>query len=153
MHIRFALHSDLSMTTACPSGLEIAPVGHAFRQGASSQWLHSTGTKWRRACGYLPSSTYFTVSRKTPSGTSYSALHATEHAWQPMHVRRSMSIPRRMASEPFPEPEFLEHHLSHVPPPACWIQLDLRGGLREEVATPHSGFAISNLDEAFAGSV
>src|ERR1041384_2415226 len=70
-----------------------------------------------------------------------------------MHVRRSMSIPRRMASEPFPEPEFLEHHLSHVPPPACWIQLDLRGGLREEVAPPHPGVATSNLDEAFAGSV
>jgi hypothetical protein len=68
------------MTTAWPSGFEIAPVGHAARHGASSQWLHSTGTKCLRACGYFPSSTYFTVSRNTPSGTSNSDLQATEQA-------------------------------------------------------------------------
>ena len=43
--------------------------------------------------GNAPVSMYFTQVRKTPSGTSFSSLHATVHAWQPMHLRWSITKP------------------------------------------------------------
>src|SRR5262249_15170889 len=92
---RLTLQSPLLITTSPFSTRMIAPVGHALRHGASSQWLQSTGMKWRVALGYVPSSTYFTVSRNTPRGTSNSALHATEQAWHPIHVRKSINMPKR----------------------------------------------------------
>ena len=62
-------------------------------QGASSQWLHRRTAKYRRVCGKRPRSTYFTQVRKAPSGTWFSSLHATVQAWQPMHLRWSMTNP------------------------------------------------------------
>jgi hypothetical protein len=43
--------------------------------------------------GNCPSSTHRTHVRKTPRGTWFSALHATEQAWQPMHLRLSITRP------------------------------------------------------------
>ena len=67
-----------------------AVVGQISTQGASSQWLQRVTWKVRRVSGKTPFSTYLTQVRATPSGTSCSALHATEQAWQPMHRRLSM---------------------------------------------------------------
>jgi hypothetical protein len=62
-------------------------------QGASSHWLHSTGKKNRFVSGNDPFSTVFTQHRFTPTGISCSALQAIVHAWQPMHLRRSIAKP------------------------------------------------------------
>jgi hypothetical protein len=42
--------------------------------------------------GYVPTTLYGTHVRFTPSGVSYSALHATWHAMQPMQRRVSTTI-------------------------------------------------------------
>src|SRR5262249_26160529 len=108
---RLTLQSPLLITTSPFSTRMIAPVGHALRHGASSQWLQSTGMKWRVALGYVPSSTYFTVSRNTPRGTSNSALHATEQAWHPIHVRKSINIPKRAIHSSSAEGSYLSGRL------------------------------------------
>ncbi len=43
--------------------------------------------------GNVPFSMYFTQVRLTPSGTWFSSLQATVHAWQPMHFRWSITKP------------------------------------------------------------
>jgi hypothetical protein len=63
----------------------MAEVGHAVTQGACSHWLQRVTWNARRACGKVPTSTYFTYVRVTESGTSFSERHAVVHAWQPMH--------------------------------------------------------------------
>src|SRR5262249_24588263 len=78
-------------------------------QGASSQWLHRSTEKYRRVCGQVPFSTYLTHVRKVPSGAWFSSLQATVHAWQPMHLRWSITKPYRTASPLFAQ---------HVPPDA-----------------------------------
>ena len=65
-------------------------VGQISMQGASSQWLQRVTVNVRRVSGNSPFSTYLTQVRATPRGTSCSTLHATEHAWQPMHFRLSI---------------------------------------------------------------
>src|SRR5262245_10977945 len=70
-----------------------AVTGQIVMQGASSQWLHLRTEKNRRVSGYSPFSMYFTQVRKVPSGTSFSDLQATVHAWQPIHLRWSITKP------------------------------------------------------------
>ena len=48
-------------------------------------WLQRSTVKDRFTCGKLPSSVYLTQVRKLPTGTWFSDLQATVHAWQPMH--------------------------------------------------------------------
>src|SRR5712692_10902092 len=75
-----------------PSGRwNIAVVGQIGTQGGLAQWLQRVTWKWRRVCGKVPFSTYLTQVRWTPRGTEFSALHAVEQAWQPMHRRLSMT--------------------------------------------------------------
>src|SRR5207245_3742110 len=62
-------------------------------QGAASQWLQRRTRKYRRWFGNGPRSMYFTQVRNAPSGTRFSSLHATVHAWQPMHLRWSITKP------------------------------------------------------------
>ena len=71
----------------------VALVGQLRRQMGFSHWLHMEGTKETLTKGYFPFSICLTQVRNTPSGTSISALHATEHAWHPVHRRRSTTIP------------------------------------------------------------
>jgi hypothetical protein len=46
--------------------------------------------------GKIPFSTYLTQVRFTVSGTWFSVLQATVQAWQPMHLRLSITKPYRM---------------------------------------------------------
>src|SRR5690606_37762552 len=86
------MQMDLSKSTMPPGRRDIAPVGQAAGQGASSHWLQRVTWKARRACGNVPTSTYLTYVRVTASGTSFSDLHAVVHAWQPMQRVWSMTF-------------------------------------------------------------
>jgi hypothetical protein len=70
----------------------IADVGQAVTQGAFAHWLQRVTWKERRALGKTPTSTDFTYVRLTPTGTSFSLLHAVEQAWQPMQRVWSMTL-------------------------------------------------------------
>jgi hypothetical protein len=61
--------------------------------GGFSQWLQRVTWNVRVTSGYAPCSTVFTHVRLTPSGTSFSLLHAVLHAWQPIHRVLSMTKP------------------------------------------------------------
>jgi hypothetical protein len=73
----------------------MAEVGQAVTHGASSHWLQRVTWKARLACGNTPTSTDFTNVLVTPSGTSFSDLHAVVQAWQPMQRLWSMTLPQR----------------------------------------------------------
>src|SRR5438552_8915774 len=75
-----------------------AVTGQIVMHGASSQWLHLSTEKNRRVSGNSPFSMYFTQVLNVPRGTSFSDLHATVHAWQPMHFRWSMTKPYFISS-------------------------------------------------------
>src|SRR5262245_25595652 len=62
-------------------------------QGAHSQWLQCITVKSRRLLGNTTFSMYLTQVRSTPIGTSCSLLQATVQAWQPIHLRLSMTKP------------------------------------------------------------
>jgi hypothetical protein len=64
--------------------LESALTGQISTQGGLVQWLQRSTAKWRLTAGKRPFSVYFTQVRKLASGTSFSDLHATVQAWQPM---------------------------------------------------------------------
>src|SRR5207248_7704290 len=84
--------SELKSTT--PSGrLCSAVTGQMVTHGAHSQWLQRITVNNRRLLGKVPFSTYFTQVRSTPTGTWCSLLHATVQAWQPMHLRLSITNP------------------------------------------------------------
>ncbi len=57
-----------------------ALTGQMVIQGASVHWLQRSTANDRRTAGNSPSSVYFTQVRKSPRGTSFSALHATVQA-------------------------------------------------------------------------
>jgi hypothetical protein len=81
-------------TSTMPSGRRcIAFVGQAATHGAASHWLQRVTWNARRTWGNAPCSTYFTYVRVTPSGTSFSDLHAVVQAWQPMQRVPSMTFP------------------------------------------------------------
>ena len=84
------MHRRGSKSTIPSRRLNSAVVGQISTQGASSQWLQRVTWKVRRVSGKTPFSTYLTQVRATPSGTSCSALQATEQAWQPMQRRLSI---------------------------------------------------------------
>jgi hypothetical protein len=73
----------------------MAWVGHAATHGASSHWLHLVTWNARRTSGNTPTSTDFTKVLVTPTGTSFSLLHAVVHAWHPMHLLWSSSFTHR----------------------------------------------------------
>src|SRR5215469_1498206 len=62
-------------------------------QGGFSQWLQRVTWNTRRVLGNCPFSTYLTQVRLTVSGTWFSVLQATVQAWQPMHLRLSITNP------------------------------------------------------------
>ena len=74
------IHIDLSKSTIPSGRRNIAPVGQAVVHGASSHWLQRVTWYARRANGKCPISAYFTYVRVTPSGTSFSDLHAVVQA-------------------------------------------------------------------------
>src|SRR3954451_23276763 len=86
----------VSKSTIPLSRWKSALVGQIVTHGALSQWLQRITAKCRLTSGNEPDSMYFTHVRLTPSGTSCSALHATVHAWQPMHVSWSIRNPYRV---------------------------------------------------------
>src|SRR3972149_5120117 len=90
-------------TTTIPSArLSIAPVGHAVKQGASSQWLHRTGAKVRLAEEYpCPSCFSSTFIQWMFRGVPFSTLQPITQAWQPMHRSRSTVYAHRAIVNPF----------------------------------------------------
>src|SRR3989304_6148113 len=86
MHARHPMHASRSTSTMPSSRFLRALTGQIVTHGASVQWLHRWTRKLRLTLGNAPTSTYFTHVRKLPRGTSFSALQAVVHAWQPMHV-------------------------------------------------------------------
>src|SRR5436309_16067105 len=84
--------SELKSTT--PSARVCRAVtGQMVTHGAHSQWLQRITVKSRRLLGKVPFSMYLTQVRSTPTGTWCSLLHATVQAWQPMHLRLSITKP------------------------------------------------------------
>jgi len=86
MHDLHPIHLLVSKSTMPSDRLYKADVGQIVTHGASVQWLHRMTENDRLVSGQVPFSTYLTHVRFTPSGTWCSVLHATVHAWQPMHV-------------------------------------------------------------------
>src|SRR6516162_8445619 len=85
--------SELKSTT--PSARRYRAVtGQMVTQGAHSQWLQRITVKNRRLLGNSPFSMYLTQVRSTPTGTWCSLLHATVQAWQPIHLRLSITKPK-----------------------------------------------------------
>ena len=84
MHPLQPMQTFGSMSTIPSARLSNAVTGQIVMQGASVHWLQRNTVKWRRTDGKLPVSVYLTQVRNVPRGTSFSALHATVHAWQPM---------------------------------------------------------------------
>src|SRR5512144_864028 len=93
MQLLQPMQRSLSKSTIPSSRLNKAWVGQIFTHGASVQWLHRITPNERVVSGNSPVSTYFTHVRNCPRGTSFSVLHATVHAWQPMQVRWSIANP------------------------------------------------------------
>jgi hypothetical protein len=87
------IQMDVSKSTIPSERLWSADVGQIATHGASVQWLHRMIENDRMVSGHVPFSTYFTHVRLTPSGTWCSVLHATVHAWQPMHDVWSITNP------------------------------------------------------------
>src|SRR5690606_41073313 len=90
------MHDAVSKSTMPSGRRKSADVGQISTQGASSQWLQRSTEKCREVWGNVPVSMYLTQVRSTPSGTLCSALHATVHAWHPMHVSWSIRKPSRV---------------------------------------------------------
>src|SRR5580692_6109062 len=95
MHALQPMQISLSKSTMPSSRRYMAWVGHAATHGASSHWLHLVTWNARRTSGNSPTSTDFTKVLVTPSGTSFSLLHAVVHAWHPMHLLWSSSFTHR----------------------------------------------------------
>src|SRR5581483_3802415 len=102
MHALQPMQRSESKSTMPSGRLWSATVGQISTHGASSQCWHRSIVKYRRVLGKVPFSTYLTQVRNTPSGTSFSDLQATVQAWQPMHLRWSMTNPYLVNSNPFP---------------------------------------------------
>src|SRR3990167_7305746 len=106
-------------TRITPSFVEkVAPTGQTWTQGGLAHWLHSLGTKKLRSTSrsscvvsravllltLMPSTvtsrflviTYRSTQvrkKKGSGGTLFSALQASTHRLQPMHLSISMPIP------------------------------------------------------------
>src|SRR5580693_9955664 len=95
MHALHPMQISLSKSTMPSSRRYMAWVGQAATHGASSHWLHLVTWNARRTSGNSPTSTDFTKVRLTPTGTSFSLLHAVVHAWHPMHLLWSSTLTQR----------------------------------------------------------
>src|SRR5262245_15091376 len=93
MQARPPMQTSRSRSTMPSLRFSSAFTGQIFTHGALLQWLQRRTAKWRRISGKRPFSTYLTQVRKSPTGTSFSCLHATVQAWQPMQRRWSMRKP------------------------------------------------------------
>ena len=99
-HIRQPMHFSLSCIVM-PSGvlnIALGVTGHAATQGASLQWLHSTGITQCVTLGNVPSVriTKSAQLKLWPSARSrvlFSDLQANAQAPHPTHRCRSMTIP------------------------------------------------------------
>ena len=87
------MHDAWSKSTM-PSGRRcMALVGQAATHGASSHWLQRVTWNARRDLGERPVLDVLHVGPVTPSGTSFSDLHAVVQAWQPMQRVSSITFP------------------------------------------------------------
>src|SRR5687768_12544494 len=100
MHALQPMHWSLSNSTIPSGRWYMAVTGQIATHGGFSQWLQRVTWKLRVTSGKRPVSVYLTHVRETPRGTSFSLLHAVEHAWQPMHRRLSMTNPNRIQAPP-----------------------------------------------------
>src|SRR5690606_41238695 len=120
MHALHPMHASLSRSTIPSGRFSSARTGQIVTHGAFVHWLQRSTAKCRRTCGKVPISVYFTQVRKLPTGTWFSDLHATVHAWQPMHLRWSMTNPccmggarmlRAHAAAAIVQPDAFRRHL------------------------------------------
>ncbi len=92
------MHLDLSICTVPSAAVWLASVGHTFTHSGSAQCWHCTVRKYRYDDGSpAPPIGAFgpmrsTLFQKLPTGTSFTALHATEHARHPTHRFTSVTI-------------------------------------------------------------
>src|SRR6266511_2056900 len=86
MHALHPMHRSSSKSTRPSGRWYIAVTGQIATHGGSAQWLQRSTAKCRRTAGNVPTSTFFTHVRNTPTGTSFSDLHAVVQAWHPMHL-------------------------------------------------------------------
>jgi hypothetical protein len=93
MHALQPMQREGSKSTIPSLRRYIAATGQTATQGGLSQWLQRVTWKHRRVLGNSPLSTHRTQVRNTPRGTWFSDLQATEQAWQPMHLRLSITKP------------------------------------------------------------
>src|SRR5436190_16723863 len=93
MHARQPIHASRSRSTMPSLRFDSALTGQIVTHGAFVQWLQRSTAKWRFTAGKRPFSWYLTQVRKLATGTSFSDLHATVQAWQPMQRRWSIRNP------------------------------------------------------------
>src|SRR3954465_7209110 len=93
MQARHPMHASRSTSTIPSARFSSAFTGQILTHGAFVQWLHRSTAKCRFTDGNVPFSTYLTHVRNDPTGTSFSALQATVHAWHPMQRSWSMTNP------------------------------------------------------------
>jgi len=74
---------------------KVACTGHTGTHGGLSQWLHRRGSITIEQGPPSSGSTSYcsTVVRNCPMGGRFSIEQLTVQAWQPMHLRRSTTMP------------------------------------------------------------
>src|SRR6266508_4909810 len=118
MQYRQPMHRLESMSTTPSSVAKVAPTGQTWTHGGCTQWLQSLGTKnvlstsgsscddsfeafpltlmlsTTTSPSFLITYRSIHVRKKNASCvTSFSALHASTHRLQPMHLSISMPMP------------------------------------------------------------
>ncbi len=93
MHALQPMQTLLSNSTMPSARWNIASVGQMRTQGGIGAVIAARDLEMAAGVGIAPVSTYLTQVRYTPRGTSFSLLQAVEQAWQPMHLRLSMTNP------------------------------------------------------------
>ena len=86
----------------------MAPVGHAFWQGAFSQCWHCTGRYVRESAGYSPTAPSTTsqsfvriLFQSIPMGTLFCILQAFAQVWHPTQRSRSIAMASLVMAPPY----------------------------------------------------
>ena len=91
------VHFAALTSTTPPSATWEAPVGQVPTQGGSEHWLHRSERICIDRSGNVPQVSVVIQSRKPPSGSAFSVLHAITQALQPTHRRVSTAMAKRFA--------------------------------------------------------
>src|SRR5512142_469529 len=103
-----------SLITTIPSSRWYdAPVGQTRTHEGCSQWWHCSGSNDASSLGQTPRCSSLMRSREWPSGTWFSARHATTHALQLMHFFPSTTRANRLDMGPSPDLRDLHEGFMH----------------------------------------